>query len=333
MMRPLSCTTPSSSSTRVIRSGAVRLTAMTLSQRSAAMLASLLSRVMPALCTTTSTPPCSVRRWCAMRCGRVLGGDVEDEVVAVELAHQGLQLAGGLGDVDADDRGAVAVQHPGDLLADAAAGAGHEGDLALQRTAPVGDRLGGRRRRGRRCARPGRRRRPTWGRGGRRAWTRSRRRRPRSTWTSWTVPPRPISLPSERVKPSRARWATRSLPRDRLGRGAEHDDARAGLEAAHQRGEELLQRDQAGGVGDAGGVEDQRLVALALRRRPWSRRCPRPSRSGGEPGRQAAGAADQRRCRSRAGRPSRYRSSRVGAGQAEVLRRAACRSGEETKPW
>ena len=33
-----------------------------------------------------------------------------------------------------------------------------------------------------------------------------------------------------------------------LGDGAEHDDARAGLEAAQQRGEELLQRDQLGGV-------------------------------------------------------------------------------------
>ena len=31
-----------------------------------------------------------------------------------------------------------------------------------------------------------------------------------ATYTSWTVPPRPTSLPSERVKPSRARCATRS---------------------------------------------------------------------------------------------------------------------------
>ena len=130
-MRPSSLTTPSSSSSRVIRSGAVRLTAMTLLPAvGSAMLASFLSRVMPALCTTTSTPPCCGAQVVRDALRRVLGGDVEDEVVAVELAHQRLQLAGGLRDVDADDGGAVAVQHPGDLLADAAAGAGDEGDLA-----------------------------------------------------------------------------------------------------------------------------------------------------------------------------------------------------------
>ena len=54
------------------------------------------------------------------------------------------QLAGRLRHVDADDQGAVAVQHPGDLLADAAAGAGDQRDLAGQRAQPVGDsrRLG-----------------------------------------------------------------------------------------------------------------------------------------------------------------------------------------------
>ena len=35
---------------------------------------------------------------------------------------------------------------------------------------------------------------------------------PSATYTSWTVPPRPISLPRLRVKPSSARWATRSPP-------------------------------------------------------------------------------------------------------------------------
>ena len=52
----------------------------------------------------------------------------------------GLQLAGGLGYVDAEDRRAVAVQHPGDLLADAAGGAGDDRDLAGQRLGRVGDR-------------------------------------------------------------------------------------------------------------------------------------------------------------------------------------------------
>ena len=45
---------------RVVRSAGsrLRLTAMTLPHRSASMLTSSLSRVMPALCTTTSRPPC-----------------------------------------------------------------------------------------------------------------------------------------------------------------------------------------------------------------------------------------------------------------------------------
>ena len=73
----------------------------------------------------------------------VLGRDVEDEVVAVELAHEGLQLAGGLRHVDADHGRAVAVQDAGDLLADAPAGTGHEGDLPGEGAGPVGDLVGG----------------------------------------------------------------------------------------------------------------------------------------------------------------------------------------------
>ena len=77
-------------------------------------------------------------RWWAIRCGRVLGGDVEREVVAVELVGQRRQLARpACGHVDADDRGAVAVQHPGDLLADAAAAPVTSGDLAGERARPV----------------------------------------------------------------------------------------------------------------------------------------------------------------------------------------------------
>ena len=48
----------------------------------------------------------------------------------------------------------------------------------------------------------------------------------------------------------------------RLRRRAEHDDARAGAEAAHQRREELLKGDQPLAGGDPGGVEDETLVAL-----------------------------------------------------------------------
>ena len=86
-----------------------------------------------------------------------------------------------------------------------------------------------------------------------------------ATYTSWTVEPRPISLPRERVKPSRARWATRSAGELVLsGGGAEHHDASAALQAAHERGEEALERDQVGRGLDAGGVEHQALVPLAL---------------------------------------------------------------------
>ena len=56
----------------MIRSGAVRLTAITELQRSSAMLASFLSRVMPALCTTACTPPNLVLTCWAMRCGASL---------------------------------------------------------------------------------------------------------------------------------------------------------------------------------------------------------------------------------------------------------------------
>ena len=48
---------------------ACRLTAMTEFQRAASMLTSSLSRVMPALWTTMSTPPCRSRRCSISRCG------------------------------------------------------------------------------------------------------------------------------------------------------------------------------------------------------------------------------------------------------------------------
>src|SRR5699024_2434377 len=58
--------------------------------------------------------------------GDALGGvgvrDVQGQAVPVDLLHHRLQLAGGLGHVDAEDRGPVAVQHPGDLFPDPAAG-------------------------------------------------------------------------------------------------------------------------------------------------------------------------------------------------------------------
>ena len=138
MIRPLSWTRPCASSSAVIRSGATRLTSSTEFQRSSSMLASCLSRVMPALCTTTSTPPWPVGEVLGDPLRGVLGGDVEGEVVAAELLGQRDQVAGRLRHVHPDDGRAVAGEHPGDLLADAAGRPGDEGDLAGQRTLPVG---------------------------------------------------------------------------------------------------------------------------------------------------------------------------------------------------
>ena len=71
-MRPFSATRPWVSSSRLIRSGAVRLTAITELQRSSAMLASFLSRVMPALWTTACTWPNFCCTCWAIRCGASL---------------------------------------------------------------------------------------------------------------------------------------------------------------------------------------------------------------------------------------------------------------------
>ena len=115
-----------------------RLTWRTESQRSASVLASSLSRVMPALWTTMSMPP-----WRA--CGvlddpgaGVLGGDVELEGRAAEAVGDLGERPTGGGDVDRDDRGPVAGQGVGDGGTDAAGGARDDRDLAGERLVPVG---------------------------------------------------------------------------------------------------------------------------------------------------------------------------------------------------
>lgn len=78
-------------------------------------------------------------------------------------------------------------------------------------------------------------------------------------WNPWSS-----SLPSERVKPSRARWAIRSpgvvtsswvvpMTAKRVS---------AGGGRAHRRLEELEQLTQLVGRGDAGGIEHQRAVLV-----------------------------------------------------------------------
>ena len=230
----------------------------------------------------------------------------------------GLELAGGLRHVDADDRGAVAVQHPGDLLADAAAGAGDERDLAGQRACPVGD-LGGRRRcRWRRCGRPGRRRRPTWGRAG----------RPASTSTARLGALGDVDeldgaaaadLLAERAGEALERALGDPLARPRPAPAACRARPRAGSVSRLRISgvKKSLQRDQLGGVGDAGGVEDQALVRLALGAAASVEAMPSTSsRPGQRLGQPAAcrptsdGAVDERGARGVALEPGRGRAGR-----------------------
>ena len=122
----------------VIRSGAVRLTAMVEAKPSCFMLASFVTGDAGVVHDDVDTAELLLDVLGDALQG-VLAGDVEGEVVAAELGVHRLKLARGLGHVDAEDRRSVAVQHPGDLLADAAAGSGDEGDLAGQRLGPVLD--------------------------------------------------------------------------------------------------------------------------------------------------------------------------------------------------
>ena len=119
----------------------------------------------------------------------------------------------------------------------------------------------GRGRRPRRPGTPGRRRRRTSPTAGTAASTRVRSRpasrRPTDT-PAFTVAPRAVSLPSERVNPSSARCAMRSstLPVS-SGVVPTTTIATRGPEVAQQRSEELVQPLEPDGFGDAGGVVHQ----------------------------------------------------------------------------
>ena len=107
---------------------------MTLRQRSSSMLTKSLSRVMPALCTTMSRPPCRDVACSTIRRAGVLGRDVELEGRALHLVGHRGQRVPGCGHVDGDDGRAVAGEHPGDLGTDAARGPGDDRDLAREGT-------------------------------------------------------------------------------------------------------------------------------------------------------------------------------------------------------
>ena len=101
------------------------------------MLASSLSRVIPALCTTMSRPPCRVAGVLEDPLPGVGGRHVELEGGAadpVRGAGQGLPRRR---DVDAHHGGAVAREHVGDGRTDPPGGTGDHGHLARERPRPV----------------------------------------------------------------------------------------------------------------------------------------------------------------------------------------------------
>ena len=173
-MRPLVAERPRARTARR-RSAAARprLTPSTASHSSSLIRPSVLSRVMPALWTTMSTPPWASSRWVGdLRRGVVIG-DVDGQRRAAEPS----------GDLRPARRPIAGTSTPttwapsrasdlGDRLADPARGAGDERDLAGERPVPVDARRASSRRG--RCGRPGPRRTPTSARAGSAASTRRR---------------------------------------------------------------------------------------------------------------------------------------------------------------
>ena len=72
-------------------------------------------------------------------------GDVELQGRAAHPVGDGDELLAGRGDVDGDDGGTVARERVRDRLADAARGAGDDGDAAVERPVPVRGQRAGRR--------------------------------------------------------------------------------------------------------------------------------------------------------------------------------------------
>ena len=247
---------------------------------------------------------------------RVLGGDVEGEPVAAELLHQGLQVVGELGYVDTDDGRAVAVQHPGDLLTDAAAGAGDQGDPAGQGQRPVGDLAGGG---GAVRADPDHLARDVGGLGGEQEGQRGGDRTLGAVSDVDELDGAALAdlLAEAAGEPLECALGDPLGALDLLGRRTDDDDARAGVQAAELGGEEVAERLELGGVLEAGRVEDQALVLLAVDRRARCCRC--RARPGSRAATRRAG-----RCRPRP--PCRRRGGARdvplqlgGVGQAEVL--------------
>ena len=127
----------------LIRSCAAMLTAITEFQRPASMLASSLSRVIPALWITMSSRPWRAAAWSMIRwpaSSRLMSSCRAVPWTSLATAARWSPAAGMS---TSDERGAVAVQRAGDRGADAAGGAGHDGDLAGQRLLGVVGQLAG----------------------------------------------------------------------------------------------------------------------------------------------------------------------------------------------
>ena len=165
-------------------------------------------------------------------------------VAADPVRDRGERLARGR-DVDADDRGAVAGERRGDRRADAAGRSGDHRDPAGERPAPSPRRAAPASRRPRRArparhvGRPRREEEPQR-RLGRALGPLLRPRR------GCAVAPRPISLPTERAKPSSARCAVAAPTRVGTGSGGVPSTMHAAVarERADHRVEEVVERAQ-----------------------------------------------------------------------------------------
>ena len=286
---------------------------------------SVLSRVTPALWTTTSTPPCAAKR-VADRRRRVLGGDVERDRRAADRAPSPrARSSASAGHVEPDDVGAVARERPGDRRADPARGAGDERDLAVAagapsrssgtaRPAPIAHDLArdvGRARREQEAQRraelvlgAGRDVDELGGRAAARPPCRASATKPSSARCAVACARASAQSPAAcRARPRRPR----RLRARRI----------VGWKNAHSS-------TQLGRVGDPGGVEDERLQALlagASGSRPRRRRRPPSARGPGRRARRRCALA-RRAPRRRAGEPRRRAPRRPAPGRRSPARPA-----------
>src|SRR3954447_7583687 len=200
-IRPFSDSTPPSSSASLIRSSADRLISISSDQRSAGILPSVRSRVTPALWTSTSRPPGEKRSAIARGASSpVISSSIASPPTRCAVARSSSASAGTF---------RPTTRAPSRARTSAIA-------APIPRAAPVTSATRpsiGRSQSSSGCSGLGVTRTicpDTYAERGE-----SRKRTVESIWssapgatsTSWTVAPRPTSLPSERVKPSSARWA------------------------------------------------------------------------------------------------------------------------------